>query len=121
MPPSVQALQLVLTSVLELDAGACHEVNDGSGYEHLSGASESGHARRDDDADTCYVITAQFDLGGVDAAADLDPHASERVSDHQRRADCSCRTVEDGEHAVAGVLDLTTAEPRQGPGHDIVM
>src|SRR3977135_1373262 len=110
MPASVHALQLVLPSVVELDAGACYEVNDGSGYEHVSGAGEGGNARRDDDADTCYVVTAQFDLGGVDAAADLDPHASERVSDRQRRADCSCRTVEDGEHAVTGVLHLTTAE-----------
>jgi hypothetical protein len=68
---SVHALEIVHTSVLELDPGASHEVLDGGGDEHLSLAGQSRHPCADVHRYAADVSPQELELAGMHACANL--------------------------------------------------
>ena len=67
--PAVDAAQLELTSLLELEARACEEVANGAGHEDVAGLREGEDSRRRMDGDPADLVALELDLTGVDAGA----------------------------------------------------
>ena len=72
LPRSGDAFELVLSSVLEVDIGACDKVLDGRGDDHLPGTGERRHPRSDVDCDAGNVVAAEFDLPSVEPGPHVD-------------------------------------------------
>ena len=68
---SAYTLEVVIAVGEKFDPGAGDEIDDGSRDEHLVGGGERGNACRDVNSDPADIVAAQFDLGGVDAATEL--------------------------------------------------
>src|SRR3954471_18921140 len=96
--------------VLEVDARAGHEVFDGPRHKDLAVSGEGSDARSDMHADAADVTESQLHLSGVNAGANVDVICRSAVADCSGCVDTSRRTVEGGEHAVAGCLDEAPAE-----------
>jgi hypothetical protein len=100
----------VLASIFELDARASDKVTNHTGHEDLpllSGAADPlGCVNRD----TCNVIIALLNLSDMDPTPNADPNLADRIRNGPRTADGRCRSVEGGEHPVAGCLHQATAE-----------
>ena len=112
-PPGARhALEIMLSAILELDVRASHKVCNRAGHEGLPrlgcAADPLGRMNRD----TCDVIIALLNLSDVDSAANVDPNLAERIGNGLRTAYGRCRSVEGGEHPVAGCLHQPTAEAR---------
>jgi hypothetical protein len=63
----------VIAGVDEGEAGASHQVDDGSRDEHIAGTCERLDPLRQVHGDAADVISAKLDLAGVDAEAVVRP------------------------------------------------
>src|SRR2546423_11251893 len=110
MPCSGDAFELVVAFVGELHAGAHNKLCHGSRRPDFAGAGFGCDAGGDVDGDAADVIAADFDLAGVDAAADVEPELTGGIADRTGTLEGPGGSVEGGEEAVAGRLDLAASE-----------
>src|SRR5205807_2060345 len=107
LPLAGHALETVDTPLVELEARAGDEVDDGLGHEHLPRPGLGRDPLADVDGDAADVAAPQLDLAGVDAGPHVDPQRPHRVADGEGAAHGPGRPVEGCEQAVAGCLDLS--------------
>src|SRR4051812_29625895 len=103
-------LQLVHSTVFELDARAGDEILDGAGDEHLARPGERGHACTRVDGNAGDVAVVELALAGVEPGTNREPERHHAVADGGRAPDRASRAVEGREEAVAGRVDLVAAE-----------
>ena len=116
-PGARHSLQLLLSFVAELDAGADHKVLDRLGHQDFCNAGLTAHSGGDMDGESAKIQSANFTFAGVDAGPDVDPH-SLRGSDYRDRApDSPCRTIEGCDEPVACRVHLPAAMALKHPGH----
>ena len=78
-----------------------------------AGRAAAHDSLTDMDGQAADVVAAMLDLPGVETDAYLDVEPMSGVPDRRRAPDRACGTVERREEAVAGRLDLLTAERGQ--------
>src|SRR3954470_8340556 len=88
------SFQMVLTRVLEHEAGACDELLHGGGREDLGRAGLSGDAGSDHDRESTVLAVDQLALPGVDAGADLEAERAHRLDDRRSAPDRPGGSVE---------------------------
>src|SRR5215203_2163796 len=99
-PLARDALQLVLTAVVEFDSRARDEVFDGRGDKDLARRGEPGDPGADRDGDPRDLVVVQLALARVQSRAQLQPKLANLVGHRLRAADRPGRAVERGEEAV---------------------
>jgi hypothetical protein len=109
VPLSRDALEFMRSAVFEPDARAGDEVFDGTGDEYLSRLGLRRDTRADVDGEPADLAVDQFALSGVQACADVDPQLAYGFSNSRSARDCSSRSVEDREEAVARCVHLSAA------------
>src|SRR5918994_372207 len=110
MPWVGHAFERMGAAISKWDAGAVNEVGDGAGGEDFVGLGERLDTLGDVDGDAADVVTAQLDLAGVEPNPHLDADGADRVADGTGAAHRSSRPIKGRQEAVAGRLDLSTAE-----------
>ena len=111
----------IATARLETKPRPRDEILDGGRHEHLLRACARGDASADVDGDAADVRSVQLDLARVDPCANLRTQGVHRVLDGERAAHGACRTVEDREEAVSGVVDLAPAVPPEQRTHTLIV
>jgi protein kinase-like protein len=121
-PPLVgHALELVGTAVLELQAGPRHQVAHRGADQHLARAGQGRHPGADVHGDAPDRVAGHLDLTGVQARPDLDAERLYAADGGGRAPDGAARTVEHGEEAVTGRVDLAPPETGQLTAHERVV
>src|SRR2546423_14438429 len=110
MPCSGDAFELVVAFVGELHAGAHNKLCHGSRRPDFACAGFGCDAGGDVDGDAADVVAADFDLAGVDAAADVEPERTGGIAGRTGTLEGRGGSVEGGAEAVAGRLDLAASE-----------
>ena len=105
----------------ELDAGPDHEVLDGRGDQDLAGSGEGADSRRDVDGQAGEIIAADLALARVQTCSQFDPERPDGSRDCLGAADRSRGTIEAGDEAVAGRVDLRSPKPSELVTHGLVM
>src|SRR4029079_19158459 len=115
-PLAGDPLQLVRTTVDQLQPGSCHEVTHCLGHEYLSATRQGTDSGPDVDGQSSEAAAwRHLKLAGVQSGTYGQPERRHRSDDRLSAADGSRRSVEPGEEAVAGRLDLLAPEPDQLP------
>ena len=109
VPLARHALELVCSSLDELDTRAGNEVPHGGRYQHLARLREARHARANVHGDPADALLQKLDLAGVNPGADLEPFLRRGCNDRLRAPDCARRAVERRQEAVTGAIDLLPA------------
>src|SRR5262245_47007473 len=94
LPVAGDALELVPSSVFEVDARADRQISDGARREDLAGPGERGDARRDMDGHAADVLADDLALAGVEPRAQVDPERPDGVADGPARLHGARGTVE---------------------------
>jgi hypothetical protein len=81
MPRPGHTLQVVESSVGELDATAENKVLHGRGDQHLARFREAGHSCCDVDGQTGEVIVPTFTFAGVQTSSDANASATQSTND----------------------------------------
>src|ERR1700686_1655964 len=102
MPGSLDALQLVATSIVESQSRPRDQVLDSLRGEDLRRLSESGDAGGEVHGDPGGLFACRADLAGVDAGANLDSQRPDSLHDRLRAFHAPCRPVERSEKTIAG-------------------
>src|SRR5262249_51138591 len=120
-PAPGTALELVLAALLDLDAGARHEIPDGARDQHLSRPGVRRHARADVHSDAGDGVAAHLALARVQPGTDLEAQGPHRVPDGAGTANRARGAVEGGQKAVAGGSHLGSAPaPELAPHEGVV-
>src|SRR6266480_7359865 len=119
--PLSDALQLVDAAVRERELRACDEILDGARDENLAGLRLRGNACSDRNGDSARLLSQQLALPGVKTGTDLELERTHVLCQCPRALDRPARTVESGEEAVAGSVDLRPVELREPPANESVM
>src|SRR5206468_5005206 len=90
-PGSGDALQLLGSTVLELEAGAGHKVPDRAGDQDLTGPCLRGHPGTDMDRDAGELVAEHLALARVQARSELQADSPHGVSNGARAPDRSGR------------------------------
>src|SRR5438067_11934507 len=120
-PLARHALQLVDAAVLEPEPGAGDEILDRPRDQHLAGTGAAGEPRADVDGKAGDLAVGHLALAGVDSRPHLEAEAAQVLADRAGALDRAARTVEGGEDAVPGGVDLfapVLAQPP--PDHGVV-
>jgi len=110
-PGPRDALELVLTSVLELDARAGHEVGDGARDEDLVGSRLCLDSCCEMYCDPTDIVISQLDLAGVKPCSNLQTERTQRVAQPNSAPDSPSRPVEGCQHPIAGRFHQLAALP----------
>src|SRR5215218_3034426 len=86
-PFAGNALQLVYSALLELDARARDEVLDGLRDQHLPRPRQRSDARARVDREAAHLVAVELAFAGVDARADLEPTVRNRIANRGRTPD----------------------------------
>src|SRR5437868_5332944 len=100
-------------TILEREPRSGGEIAHGSTHEHLTGTRQRADACSDVDGDTAPVVAALLALADVNPRPNPNAPNRERRDKLERAAGRFGWAVEDGEHAVARVLDPASPEARQ--------
>ena len=98
------------STLFESQARASYKIADGLRDQYLTWRGERSHARSDVYGNTGKVIAHRLTLARVNSAAYLQANRAHSLANRTGAADCTCRTVECGEQAVTGSVDLPPAE-----------
>src|SRR5680860_392325 len=112
-PAAGHALELVLTTVVELEARARDQVLDRARHDDLRRLRDRGHPLTNVDRHAADVVPADLDLAGVQADPDLQAQARSRVADGTAAADRARRPVEGGQKAIPHRLHFAALERLQ--------
>jgi hypothetical protein len=115
LPVARDTLEAVGAAIGEAEAGACDEVADDGGDEHVSRSRRRGHPRADVHRDPAHASSLVLDFAGVQPGVDVKAEAARGVTHGAGAAHGALRRIEDREEAITGSIDLLTAEPRQLP------
>ena len=85
------------------------------------GPRERRDARGDMDGDALHFVRGNFDLAGMQAAADLQAERLNRLGDGLRATHGARRAIEGGEKPVSQRFHLIAAGAREFPPHDPMM
>ena len=107
--------------VLELDAGARHQVLNGARDQHIVGVAELRHPRRDVYRDPTHVVLEQLDFAGMKADPHRNVEPAQRGANGAGAMDRPGRPVEGGQETVTEGLHLSSAEPRKLAAHRLVV
>jgi hypothetical protein len=98
------------SAVIEPEERAREQILYGRGDEDLTCAAERGHARRDVDAQSTELRTADLDLSRMDPGPDPEVQSRCRLDDGAGASDRRTRPIECREEPVAGGIDLPSLE-----------
>ena len=121
LPFAWDPLQGVPAAVVELDTRSRHQVANGTGDEHLTGAGEAADARPDVHGDAGEVVAAGLALSRVQPGPHLEPDVFGLVSDRLRTSDRPGRSIEGRQKPVASRFHLLAVEPLQLAAHGRVV
>jgi hypothetical protein len=116
-----ETLELVLASIVELDAGSGDEVMHRAGHKDLVRLGQARDSLADVNGDAADIVSDELDLTGMEASSNLDAEIANGVRNGSGSADGTSRTVEDGKKAVARRLDLPASVTEQLGAHHLVM
>src|SRR5215217_2705814 len=94
----------MFAALVEVEVGTGEKISDGSGDEDLARSGERRDALSGVDRDSRDVVTAEFDLTGVEPGSHFNTESMDTVADRARTLDRACRAVEGREDTVAGEL-----------------
>jgi hypothetical protein len=112
-PVAGHAFQLNLTALFEAQSRTLDELLGGARYEDLAGTSHAGNPRPDVDGDPANLALDGLGLAHVQPGARGEAELRGQVADRERTGDRVGRHVERGKQAIAGGVDLSSAEPLQ--------
>src|SRR5436305_605987 len=112
-PFARDALQLVLTALLELDSCACHEVLHGLRDEHLAALRRGGNPGAAAHSEAGHLALMQLAFTRVYACTYPEPEPADALATSLGAADGARRSVERGEEPVPGRVLLLTAIARE--------
>ena len=115
------ALQLVLTDVLEREARTSDEVFHGRRDQDLPWSRLRGYPCTDIHSDARDLVSDDLALTGVETRADLQAELAERCRDRGGAPDRSDGSVEHREESIAGRVDLGPSETTELLADDRVM
>jgi hypothetical protein len=95
----------MLTSVAELDSRPRDQRRHYTRDQQLARPRLSHHSSGDVDGYATDIVTHHLHFTGVKAGSDLDPESPNSFTERQGTPNGPTRTVESGEHSVAGGLD----------------
>jgi hypothetical protein len=96
----------VQTAILELQSGTGSQIFHGAGDEHLSRPSARKDTLPDVHRNPGETVAKDLDFSGVEPRADLDAQLADAVAYDTGALHRARRTVEGGQEAVAGRIDL---------------
>src|SRR5512132_2229216 len=117
-PTAGDALQLVLTGVVEPQTRTRDEVLHRLRDQDLAGPADGGYSRADRNGEAAALVLDQLAFAGMHAGPDLDPQIADPFGHLQRAADRAGWTVERGVEAVARRVVLLPAPPLERCPHD---
>src|SRR5262250_474970 len=117
MPLPGHAAKVVLATIREPQAGACHQVLHGAGDQHLGGCGSRHYPGSDVHGDPPDVVLHQLAFTRVESGPDLNPQGTDRIADGAGAADCPRGAIEGREEAVPHRLDLSTPMPFEFPSY----
>jgi hypothetical protein len=120
-PGAGDALELVLASVIELDAWANHQVLDGSGDEDFAFPCQAPYPRGYVNGQTAEVVSSDLAFAGMNTGAYFQIDPSDGLDDCFRTSDGSGWTIESDHEAVSGRFDLTPSEPPQLVSYQMIV
>jgi hypothetical protein len=94
---------------------------DGLGHQHLPRSSEIAYALGDRHSQPGDVFASDFDLAGMQPRPNVEPEGLGLRDDLSGASHGARASVERGEEAVAGGLDLTTAVTLEGTPNDRIV
>src|SRR5580698_10010376 len=115
------ALEHPFAPIDEVDGRAGHQIHHGARHEYLPGFRHGLDPGRDVDGQAGNVVPALFDLAGVNPDPQLDSELVRALADRQPTLNGPRRTVEGGEHAIAGGVDLAAAKAVNLPARHAVV
>jgi len=121
VPAVGDALQLVLASVFEGEAGTRNQVPDRLRNENLGRGRECCDPRADAHGDPSDLAGDGLDLACVYPGAPLEPEVSNRVADRLCAPDPARGAVERGKEPIASRVDFRPAEPAKERSDGAVM
>ena len=120
-PSPGHALELVVATLVKLDAGAGDEVLHGLGHENLPAIRKRCNPRAGVNSDPSDLATKEFALARVYAPAHFEADSARVRRNCERTADRTRRAVESREEAVTGGVNFTSAPAGQLPPHRRLM
>jgi hypothetical protein len=103
------ALEIVRTTIAELETRARHQVPNSAGDEHLIRASHGGDAGSDMHRNADNAVTCELALAGVQPSAYLKSQRVYPFADGTRATYSAGRAIEGGKQAVASSIHLAAA------------
>jgi len=114
-PPLLgDAFERNVATILELDAGTCHEILDRARHEHFARLSLQRDARADVDGDAANLLLRQLALAGMQTGANLETELSQAFSDRPPALD-GARGAVDGGVAAWRLSDAWRGGARPAP------
>jgi hypothetical protein len=113
MPHALQAFQLVLATIYEIETRPYDEIDDRPGRKYFSRLSLGLNALSEMYGDARHVVTTSLDFSCVQTDADIYAQLTESISNRNRTLHGPSRPVEGSEHSIARSLDQVSAESRQ--------
>jgi len=123
-PPCARhSLEVVQSSIPELNPGAGHQVLHGAGDQNLSRGGDGCHPGGGVDGDAADTMSAlpQLDLPGVQSGADVARERTDRFLDRPGGTDSAPRSIERGQDSVSGGLDEPPLVPSDLVSSDLVV
>src|SRR5919108_2971558 len=115
------ALELPDPSVLEPEGGAGDQLPERAGDQDLARTGQGREPGPRVDRHPAEPSAHDLGLADVDTGPDLDPERPNALNDRRCTANGLGRTVEGGEEAVAGGVDLPSPEPLELGSNDPVV
>ncbi len=97
------------TAILKLERASVEEVANGSGRQDLIGLSEGEDTSGGMDREAANIAGGYLDLATVDRLSEFEAESSDLRAQQDRTACRFFRTIEYGQHPVAGPLHHATA------------
>src|ERR1700689_1567641 len=108
-------------SLVEVETRPGDQILDCSRYQHLAGPGERRDARGDVDGDALHIVAGDFDLAGMEPAADLNVERNDRLGNGAGATHATRRTVEGAENPAPKRFHFVAAGACEFPPHRRVM
>jgi len=121
LPGAWHTPQLVLASVIELDAAPFNEILHHLRDEHFSRGGQRPYTGGDVDGQSSKVLASDLTFTRVQPHPKGDPELADRPCDGLRTPDGAGRSVEGGHKPVSRCVDLYSTKTMQLPTHGLVV
>jgi hypothetical protein len=111
----------MLASVVELDPGSRHKVDDGARHEDFTGGRDGLYPLGQMDRKARHVLAASLDLSDVKPCSEFQLESPYRIPDGDGAVESAGRAIKRGERAITGRLHQPSTKAGQLAFHRFVV